>query len=200
MVGEVGSWGCCHTTGTQSWSWESGCRDQGSQTWCHIVRWVCGAEVPDTFGYRVCGVLKVVLAYGSDGKASARNAGDPGSIPGSGISPGERNGTPLKYSCLENPLDGRAWWATVQGVAKSRTRLSNFTFTFTRGQGWGQAGPRVGSGLPGAGWVCRKRDHGFSESGVRPRWVGLVQRLLGAGLGAGDSGNMMELGPRPRGF
>ena len=50
----------------QSWSWESGCRDQGSQTWCHIVRWVCGAEVPDTFGYRVCGVLKVVLAYGSE--------------------------------------------------------------------------------------------------------------------------------------
>ena len=45
-------------------------------------------------------------------------------------SPGEGNGTPLQYSCLENPMDGGAWWATVHGVAKSRTRLSDFTFTF----------------------------------------------------------------------
>ena len=46
---------------------------------------------------------------GSDGKASAYNAGDPGSIPGSGRSPGEGNGNPLQYSCLENPMDGGAW-------------------------------------------------------------------------------------------
>ena len=43
---------------------------------------------------------------------------------------GEGNGTPLQYSCLENPMDGGAWWAAVHGVAKSRTRLSAFTFTF----------------------------------------------------------------------
>ena len=43
---------------------------------------------------------------------------------------GEGNGTPLQYSCLENPIDGGAWWAAVHGVAKSRTRLSDFTFTF----------------------------------------------------------------------
>ena len=43
---------------------------------------------------------------------------------------GESNGTPLEFSCLENPMDGGAWWAAVRGVAKSRTRLSNFTFTF----------------------------------------------------------------------
>ena len=43
---------------------------------------------------------------------------------------GENNGTPLQYSCLENPMDGGAWWATVHGVAKSRTRLNDFTFTF----------------------------------------------------------------------
>ena len=43
---------------------------------------------------------------------------------------GEGNGTPLRYSCLENPMDGGAWWAAVHGVAKSRTRLSVFTFTF----------------------------------------------------------------------
>ena len=43
---------------------------------------------------------------------------------------GEGHGTPLQYSCLENPMDGGAWWAVVHGVAKSRTRLSDFTFTF----------------------------------------------------------------------
>ena len=45
-------------------------------------------------------------------------------------SPGEGNGTPLQYSCLENPMDGGAWWAAVHGVAKSQTRLSGFTFHF----------------------------------------------------------------------
>ena len=65
---------------------------------------------------------------GTEGKVSACNAGDPGSIPGSGRSPGEGNGNPLQYSCLENPMDRGAWWATVHGVAKSRTQLSNFTF------------------------------------------------------------------------
>ena len=43
---------------------------------------------------------------------------------------GEGNGTPLQYSCLANPMDGGAWWAAVHGVAKSRVRLSDFTFTF----------------------------------------------------------------------
>ena len=56
---------------------------------------------------------------GSDGKASAYNAGDPGLIPGLGRSPGEGNGNPLQHSCLENPMDGRAWWATVHGSAES---------------------------------------------------------------------------------
>ena len=46
------------------------------------------------------------------------------------INGGEGNGTPLQYSCLENTMDGGAWWAAVHGVAKSRTRLSNFTFSF----------------------------------------------------------------------
>ena len=58
---------------------------------------------------------------GSDGKVSACNAGDLGSIPGSGRSPGEGNGNPLQYSCLENPMGGGAGWATVHGVAKSQT-------------------------------------------------------------------------------
>ena len=55
---------------------------------------------------------------------------DLGSIPGLGRSPAERNGNPLLYSCLENPMDGGAWHATVHGVAKSRTRLSDVTFHF----------------------------------------------------------------------
>ena len=67
---------------------------------------------------------------GSDGKESSCNAGGPGSIPGSGRSPGEGNGNPLQYSCLGNPMDRAAWWATVHGVTKSQTRLSDFTFTF----------------------------------------------------------------------
>ena len=68
------------------------------------------------------------FAGGSDGKASACNAGDLGSIPGSGRSPEEGNGNPLQYSCLGNSMDGGAWWATVHRVAKSRTRLSDLTF------------------------------------------------------------------------
>ena len=66
---------------------------------------------------------------GSEVKASAYNAGDLGSIPGSGRSPGEGNGNPLQYSCLENPRGGGALWATVHGVTKSQTQLSDFTFT-----------------------------------------------------------------------
>ena len=61
----------------------------------------------------------------SDGKASAYNAGDVGSIPGLGRSPGEGNGNPLQYSCLENYMDRGAWQATVHGVSKSWTRLSD---------------------------------------------------------------------------
>ena len=63
----------------------------------------------------------------SDGKESVCNAGDLGSIPGSGRSPGEGNGNPLQYYCLENPTDEGAWQAIVHGVVKSQTRLSNFT-------------------------------------------------------------------------
>ena len=65
---------------------------------------------------------------GSDGKESACCARDPGSIPGSGRSPGEGNGNPLQYSCLENPMDRGTWQATVHGASQSRTKLSDFTY------------------------------------------------------------------------
>ena len=72
---------------------------------------------------------------------------------------GEGNGTPLQYSCLENPMDGGAWWAAVHGVAKSRIRLSDFTFmhwrrkwqpppVFLPGESQGQGEP---GGLPSMG-------------------------------------------------
>ena len=58
---------------------------------------------------------------GSDSKESARNTGDPGLIPGLEGSPGERNGSPLQYLCLENLMDREAWRATIHGVTKSQT-------------------------------------------------------------------------------
>ena len=68
---------------------------------------------------------------GSDGKRSICNMGDLGLIPGLEISPGEGNGYSLQYSGLENSMDRGAWRATVHGVAKSRTWLSNFHFYFS---------------------------------------------------------------------
>ena len=75
-------------------------------------------------------IYLTVLPVESDGKEYGYNAGEPGSIPGLGRYLGKGNGTPLQYSFLENPMDGGAGQATVHRVAKSQTRLSNFTFTF----------------------------------------------------------------------
>ena len=65
------------------------------------------------------------LPWWLSGKESTYNAGDAGLIPGLGRSPGEGNGNSLQYSCLENPMDRGAWWATVHAAAKSQTQLSN---------------------------------------------------------------------------
>ena len=73
--------------------------------------------------------MNVHFPDGSDGKESACNAGDPGSIPGSGRSPGEGNGNPLQYSCLENPIDRRAWRATVHGSQRIIHNWVTNTFT-----------------------------------------------------------------------
>ena len=73
----------------------------------------------------------MVFLGGSDGREFTCNAGDLSSIPGLGKSPGEGNGYPLQYSCLGNPKDRGAWWATVHGVTKSLTQLSKHTHTHT---------------------------------------------------------------------
>ena len=104
---------------------------------------------------------------GSEVKAAACNAGDLGSIPGLGRSPGEGNGNPLQYSCLENLIDGGAWWATVHEVAKSRPRLSDFT-SYT---------DKI--------YLSRcktvKNQHNFShlkEQQFRTYWVSLVAQMV----------------------
>ena len=85
-------------------------------------------SVPECLWWHSCYWVSQLLGFpgSSDCKVSAYNAGDLGSIPRSGRLPGEGNGIPLQYSCLENPMDRGAWWATAHGVAKSWTRLSDF--------------------------------------------------------------------------
>ena len=76
---------------------------------------------PHSVGEELSGTFWRGFPSGSEVKASACNAGDLGLISGLGRSPGEGNGNPLQYSCLENPMDRGAWWATVHGVAESDT-------------------------------------------------------------------------------
>ena len=84
----------------------------------------CFPAEPERASSAESGVLSVAykgFPCSSVSKESACNAGDLGSILRSGRSPGERNGYPLQYSCLENYKDRGAWWATIHGVAKSQT-------------------------------------------------------------------------------
>ena len=68
---------------------------------------------------------QLIFPSGSDGKESACNVGDLASIPGLGRYPGDGDGNPLKYSCLENPMDRGAWRATVHGITKSQMQLND---------------------------------------------------------------------------
>ena len=83
----------------------------------HIHRFFLCFKIK-VFELKILDALNRGFPGGSEVKASSSNTGDLGSIPGSGISPGEGNGNPLQYSCLENPMDGGAWWATVHGVER----------------------------------------------------------------------------------
>ena len=130
-----------------SWprSWASSCTSWGPAS--PPVRWATAA--PNTHwllgGFKdsgsVCGMQRASskgwllwslptargFPGGSVGKESAHNAGEVGLICGLGRSPGGGHGNPLQCSSLENPMDRGAWWATVPGVAKSQTRLSDYT-------------------------------------------------------------------------
>ena len=86
----------------------------------------------------------------SEVKASVCNVGDLGSIPGLERSPGEGNGNTLQYSCLENPMDEGAWWATVHGVARSWTRLSDFTHSLAEARVNRTGGVKKNSNLDNA--------------------------------------------------
>ena len=82
---------------------------------------------------------------------------------------GEGNGNPLQYSCLENPMDGGAWWAAVHGVAKSWTRLSDLTITFHFMTGEGNGNPLQCSFLenPRDRGACWTAVYGFAQSRTR---------------------------------
>ena len=107
-----------------------------SDLWCYYcqkittywgLRWQFASFSNRVFFFFFWGMYVVTsFPSGSDSKESAWNAGDLGSFPGSGRSPGEVNGNTLQYSCLENSMDRGAWWATVHGVTKSRTGLRDF--------------------------------------------------------------------------
>ena len=128
-----GSWSCSPLMTQQSW--------RNVSTYGHglsykSVHWSTVRNVKNLeTKLSICPVthkLWILSSYrDSEVKASACNMGDLGSIPGSGRSPGEGNGNPLQYSCLENPMDKEAWWATVHGVAKSRTQLSEWSYWYT---------------------------------------------------------------------
>ena len=95
------------------------------EAWCAAIHGVAKSRTRLSDWTELNWITILDFAGGTDGKESAHNAGDPGSIPGSGRSPGEGNGNPLHYSCLDNSMDKGAWWTTVHRVWKSQTRLSD---------------------------------------------------------------------------
>ena len=121
----------------KNWNWVhwSLCICQWEHSWLNLVGKTGGKEIEPITSLPPCGVCSVShplphggFSHSSGGKESTRNAGDPGSIPGLGRSPGEGKGYPLQYSGLENSMD-----CIVHGVAKSWTRLSNFHFHHPHG-------------------------------------------------------------------
>ena len=106
------------------WGWGLNAKEK-ERRWCFYSGELARTRRRLSLRWRLEKLHTPVFPGSLDGKASAYNAGDTGSIPGSGRSPGEGNGNLLQYSCLENPMDGGAWQSTVHGVIKSQTWLSD---------------------------------------------------------------------------
>ena len=95
----------------------------------HISKWMLSflTSVPSSQSWLSDEFIRQVALGVKNTPVCAGEVRDLGSIPGSGRSPGEGNGNPLQYSCLENPMDGGAWWATVCGVSKRQTWLKQLS-------------------------------------------------------------------------
>ena len=112
------------------WTREPGrLQSMGSKSWTqlkqlstHKPEGICGS-IPGNITSLTSGGASQEALVVKNPPANAGDVRDASSIPGLGRSPGEGHGNPLQYSCLENPMDRGAWWATVHGVAKSQTRL-----------------------------------------------------------------------------
>ena len=113
---------------------------RAGKSWRQLSNWACTHYIQIYYTIHIMSKLYIYLcAYvfmgfpgGSDGKEGACNAGDLGSVPGLGRSSGEGNGYSLQFSCLESPMDRRAWLSIVHEVAQSWTWLSNCTHTHAR--------------------------------------------------------------------
>ena len=98
---------------------------QGLLCLCTTFLIFCSSSITNAIGNLIGTASQVALVVENQ-PANAGDTGDVGSVPGSRRSPGGGHGNPLQCSCLENPMDRKAWWATVHRVAKSQTRLSNY--------------------------------------------------------------------------
>ena len=98
--------------------------------WCQLWHWLINVNLLIIFTSSGGICVSSMIPGGSDHKESACNVGDLGSIPGLGRSLREGNGNPLQHSCLENPKDEGAWWATVRGLTKSWTGLTLTLFHY----------------------------------------------------------------------
>ena len=114
-------WGTVQTRHRMQGSWGGAGEERGLRMDSGMSQWGCWRDARIKLG----SPERSGLPWWLSGKESACDAGDLGSIPGSGRSPGEGNGHPLQYSCLRHPMDRGAWRATVHGVAKSQTWVSN---------------------------------------------------------------------------
>ena len=108
-------------------------KSSDSLAWAVLGELICKAASCSCREHSLCWVQRAseVAQVIKSPPANAGDSKDMGLIPGSGRFPAVRNGNPLQYSCLENSMDRRAWWATVHGVTRSWTRLSNFHFYFS---------------------------------------------------------------------